>query len=190
MVRKTKITKRVLVARGGRQSSGPAKETTHSGTVEKETHDMNVVGEKTTPGDHFKISFEILCLFNRLPKTIETMTRNPPCMHIWIYVCIYVLGIMHYVSQKHKVWKLSVSIFQSFEVAQRHSQIIKIPTSQKIQVSKFPNFQTSKFRTSNIHRCPTFKISKYTNYILEQWYMYIYTYISGKRLMVVLWFSK
>ena len=40
----TKITTRVLGARGGRQSSNPAKETTHSGRGEKETHYMNVVG--------------------------------------------------------------------------------------------------------------------------------------------------
>ena len=34
----------VLVARGGRENSNPAKTTTHSGTVEKETHYINVVG--------------------------------------------------------------------------------------------------------------------------------------------------
>ena len=39
-------TTRVLGARGGRQSSIPAKETTHSGRGEKETHYMNVVGNK------------------------------------------------------------------------------------------------------------------------------------------------
>ena len=33
------------MAKGGRQSSNPAKETTHSGTVEKETHYINVVGK-------------------------------------------------------------------------------------------------------------------------------------------------
>ena len=38
------ITTRVLGARGCRQSSNPAKETTHSGRGEKETHYMNVVG--------------------------------------------------------------------------------------------------------------------------------------------------
>ena len=41
----TTITTRVLGARGGRQSSNPAKETTHSGRGEKETHYMNVVGK-------------------------------------------------------------------------------------------------------------------------------------------------
>ena len=35
----------VLVARGGRENSNPAKTTTHSGTVEKETHFINVVGK-------------------------------------------------------------------------------------------------------------------------------------------------
>ena len=45
----TTITNGVLVARGGRESSNPAKTTTHSGTVEKETHFINVVGEKTIP---------------------------------------------------------------------------------------------------------------------------------------------
>ena len=35
----------VLVARGGRERSNPAKTTTHSGTVEKETHFINVVGK-------------------------------------------------------------------------------------------------------------------------------------------------
>ena len=36
----------VLVARGGRENSNPAKTKTHSGTVEKETHFINVVGKK------------------------------------------------------------------------------------------------------------------------------------------------
>ena len=36
---------RVLGARGGLERSNPAKETTHSGTVEKETHFINVVGK-------------------------------------------------------------------------------------------------------------------------------------------------
>ena len=43
---KTIIITRVLGARGGRQSSNPAKETTHSRKGEKETHYMNVVGKK------------------------------------------------------------------------------------------------------------------------------------------------
>ena len=34
------------MARGGRESSNPAKTTTHSGTVEKETHFINVVGKR------------------------------------------------------------------------------------------------------------------------------------------------
>ena len=38
-------TSGVLVARGGRENSNPAKTTTHSGTVEKETHFINVVGK-------------------------------------------------------------------------------------------------------------------------------------------------
>ena len=38
---------RVLGARGGLERSNPAKETTHSGTGEKETHYMNVVGKKS-----------------------------------------------------------------------------------------------------------------------------------------------
>ena len=33
------------MARGGRENSNPAKTTTHSGTVEKETHFINVVGK-------------------------------------------------------------------------------------------------------------------------------------------------
>ena len=41
-------TNGVLVARGGLENSNPAKTTTHSGTVEKETHFINVVG-KTDP---------------------------------------------------------------------------------------------------------------------------------------------
>ena len=36
---------RVLGARGGLERSNPAKETTHSGRGEKETHYMNVVGK-------------------------------------------------------------------------------------------------------------------------------------------------
>ena len=36
----------VLVARGGRENSNPATTTTHSGTVEKETHFINVVGKR------------------------------------------------------------------------------------------------------------------------------------------------
>ena len=44
---KTISTTRVLGARGGgRQSSNPAKETTHSWRGEKKTHYMNVVGIK------------------------------------------------------------------------------------------------------------------------------------------------
>ncbi len=34
------------MARGGRENSNPAKTTTHSGTVEKETHYINVVEQK------------------------------------------------------------------------------------------------------------------------------------------------
>ena len=37
---------RVLGARGNLEKSNPAKETTHSGRGEKETHYMNVVGKK------------------------------------------------------------------------------------------------------------------------------------------------
>ena len=40
----------VLVARGGRENSNPAKTTTHSGTVEKETHFINVVGKSSEVG--------------------------------------------------------------------------------------------------------------------------------------------
>ena len=42
----------VLVARGGRESSNPAKTTTHLGTVEKETHFMNVVGTNDKKSIH------------------------------------------------------------------------------------------------------------------------------------------
>ena len=45
-IKKTTITTRVLGAREGLERSNPAKETTHSGRGEKETHYMNVVGKK------------------------------------------------------------------------------------------------------------------------------------------------
>ena len=41
----TIITNGVLVVRGGRENSNPAKTTTHSGTVEKETHFINIKGQ-------------------------------------------------------------------------------------------------------------------------------------------------
>ena len=49
---------RVLGARGGLERSNPAKETTHSGRGEKETHYMNVVGiNKYTYISEYKLSY-------------------------------------------------------------------------------------------------------------------------------------
>ena len=55
----------VLVARGDRENSNPAKTTTHSGTVEKETHFINVVGMSLIVVRIFPIYLSTATFYNK-----------------------------------------------------------------------------------------------------------------------------
>ena len=93
------------MARGDRQSSNPAKKTTHSGTGEKETHYMNVVGKifSRTWFYHILIFDFVVILVNIINKLTDQNYKfhcERPTRDIHIFKIDNSNGILHEIARR------------------------------------------------------------------------------------------